>query len=281
MEACACVPVQHFSLLAVRFERRTGSLAQERRSPPRMSRARQQRTRGSCAGSPVSDSHPRGSRLVEIIFALPAFHLQLPANMHAMITLLAVLFQIQTSRHSLFAHAITSPTFSALSDEKNSFQLHYPNLEQAAVQQNQERQQQVSLDSSATAQHVAENNSNSFANVLRVEDVTSKSIKVRLETRTGSNSLVLQKIFFKNIQRNSDWKQYVVDEKRYREENDSFTLTNLLCGNKYQVYGMIIDREGQSSVSEVLLTKTTGREPLAPPVTHSHLSLSSFPLTSD
>ena len=72
----------------------------------------------------------------------------------------------------------------------------------------------VSSDSSAVASDGADNNSNSFAAVLRVDDVTSKSIKVRLETRSGSSPLVPQKIFFKNVQRNSDWKHYVVDEKR-------------------------------------------------------------------
>lgn len=103
--------------------------------------------------------------------------------------------------------------------------------------------------------------------MLRVDDVTSKSIKVRLESKSGSNPVVPHKIFFKNVQRNSDWKHYVVDEKRHRDENGSLILNNLLCGNKYQIYGAHIDREGQTSASDVLLTKTAGREPLAPPVT--------------
>jgi hypothetical protein len=115
--------------------------------------------------------------------------------------------------------------------------------------------------------------------VLRVEETTSKSIRVRIietarssaSSSSGSSSSssgpLVQKIFFKNTQSNSEWKHYVVEEGQSQAtENGTFVLSNLLCGNQYQVYVTNMYRDGQTTTSEVLLTKTSGREPLAPPV---------------
>ena len=119
--------------------------------------------------------------------------------------------------------------------------------------------------------------------VLRVEETTSKSIRVRIidsgirsssssssseQTSSSSSSSgpLLQKIFFKNTQASSEWKHYVIEEGSLQGENGTFVLSNLLCGNQYQVYVTNLYRDGQTTTSEVLLTKTTGREPLAPPV---------------
>lgn len=275
-----CVPLPHFRLFAVRLgeddwepEHRRDVLL---RGAISSATQRRWQTSGSCAGSPVTDSHPPGSHLAIIACtrSQPLAIAGAPVSMHVISTLLVLLalFQHQTSRHFLLVHAITSGGSTAPGDERDSFLLHHPSPERGPTHDAFPESQHhfpktVTSDSSAIAQNGAENNSNSFATLLRVEDVTSKSIKVRLETRSGASPLVPQKIFFKNIQRNSDWKHFVVDEKRHRDENGSVLLTNLLCGNKYQVYGASIDREGQTSASQVLLTKTAGREPLAPPVT--------------
>lgn len=210
--------------------------------------------------------------------------------MHVISTLLLQLSALlHTSGYFLLVHAITSGGLPAYGDERDSFLPHHPGPERSpthdAFPENQQHLlKAVTSDSSPVPQSGAENNSNSFA-VLRVEDVTSKSIKVRLETRAGASPIVPQKMFFKNVQRNSDWKHFVVDEKRHRDENGSFILTNLLCGNKYQIYGASIDREGLTAASEVLLTKTAGREPLAPPVTATPFPLftssSLFPFPTD
>lgn len=186
-------------------------------------------------------------------------------------SLLFLLFvHFSTWRYFVLVHADVSrrsPSSASnfLNSEANAF---VPEENGISLQQQEQSlaAKTISPESTVVTQDDRQRNTNS--RVLRVEDVTSKSIKVRLETRFGSDPIVPQKIFFKNIQRNSDWKHYVVDEKRHRDENGSFVLTNLLCGNKYQIYGLFIDPEtGHSVSSEVLITKTTGREPLAPPVT--------------
>lgn len=143
---------------------------------------------------------------------------------------------------------------SLSSDDDMEFGIHIPHRQNV-------RPIAVTTVTSTTSMY----NSSSGSPVLRVEDVTSKSIRVRLDSRSHK-SLVPRKIYFKNVQRNSDWKHCVVDEKKYHEENDTFLLTNLLCGNKYQIYCVSVDSDGQHSTSEILLLKTTGREPLAPPV---------------
>lgn len=114
--------------------------------------------------------------------------------------------------------------------------------------------------------------------VLRVEETTSKSIRVRIiETSRSSSSSsgpLIQKIFFKNTQPSSEWKHYVVEEGSLATQNGTFVISNLLCGSQYQVYVTNMYRDGQTTTSEVLLTKTTGREPLAPPVSLSFFAIS-------
>lgn len=129
-----------------------------------------------------------------------------------------------------------------------------------------------------------------FHPVLRIEEVTSKSIRIRVEPKissTGGSSSVttvptvpqmmmsglIQKIFFKNLQANSEWKHYVINESGSSKETSSngstFVISNLLCGNQYQIYVVNLNREGQSASSDILLAKTAGREPLAPPVSYT------------
>ena len=140
-----------------------------------------------------------------------------------------------------------------------------------------------------------------FYPVLRVEEVTSKSIKIRVEARVSpsSNSAssvtigpsinassspstglmmmsgLIQKIYFKNLQPNSEWKHYVINDQPGQSghtpssssvNGSTFVIMNLLCGNRYQIYVVNLNRDGQSATSDVLLAKTAGREPLAPPV---------------
>lgn len=118
--------------------------------------------------------------------------------------------------------------------------------------------------------------------ILKVEETTSKSIRVRIIEPPGSpGSPLVQKIFFKSTQPSSEWKHFVVEEGSSTSssspstlsENGTFLLSNLLCGTHYQIYVMNIYRDGQNSTSEVLLAKTVGREPLAPPVSQFYLSL--------
>ena len=137
--------------------------------------------------------------------------------------------------------------------------------------------------------------------VLRLEEVTGKSIRVRIESSRGSVANgpaeqtsdattmgasarpLVQKIYFKNLQAKSEWKHYVIEDtaspspampsvspplpgsKSGVDANGSFVLSNLLCGNQYQIYVVNLNRDGHSVASEVLLAKTAGREPLAPP----------------
>ena len=139
--------------------------------------------------------------------------------------------------------------------------------------------------------------------LLRLEEVTGKSIRVRIESsrgsvangpaeQTSSDAIsasarpLIQKIYFKNLQAKSEWKHYVVEDtvsspspapsspslsppgaKSGVDANGSFVLSNLLCGNQYQIYVVNLNRDGHSVSSEVLLAKTSGREPLAPPAT--------------
>lgn len=131
---------------------------------------------------------------------------------------------------------------------------------------------------------------------LKVEDTTSKSIRIKVEhghdltssdvsdSRISSLRAPL-KIFFKNVDAKSEWKQLVINDANPiiksnlnldSTDNDlnimdntdgsSFVLSNLVCGNNYQIYVEMESMDGTVSTSPILTAKTSGREPLAPPV---------------
>lgn len=130
---------------------------------------------------------------------------------------------------------------------------------------------------------------------LKVEDATSKSIRIKVETsghaheidsHSSSNDLRAgqMKIFFKNVDIKSEsWKQLVINdgpskiEDSGASDSSSFVLSNLICGNNYHVYVEVEGFDGTVSTSPILNAKTSGREPLAPPVRIFNFKIRALP----
>lgn len=101
------------------------------------------------------------------------------------------------------------------------------------------------------------------APLVKLINSTAKSISVEWKARSGESfPLLAQEVYFKNAVSGSEWKHYVINE---RDSNGTFAINNLSCGSQYQIYMLSVTGAGKSAPSEVLLGRTSGREPLASP----------------
>ncbi|XP_047475797.1 Down syndrome cell adhesion molecule-like protein Dscam2 isoform X2 [Penaeus chinensis] len=91
-----------------------------------------------------------------------------------------------------------------------------------------------------------------------VSDVTSTTLTVRWRTTNNGGALILGYYLYEKREF-GEWRRIEVPAVA-----DSYTLTGLQCGTRYQVYVTAYNHVGASQPSDAIPTKTLGREPIVP-----------------
>ncbi|XP_071538392.1 cell adhesion molecule Dscam1-like [Panulirus ornatus] len=91
-----------------------------------------------------------------------------------------------------------------------------------------------------------------------VSDVTSTTLTVRWRSTDSGAAPVLGYYLYEKREF-GEWRRVEVPA-----DADSYTLTGLQCGTRYQVYVSAYNHVGASQPSEAIPTKTLGREPVVP-----------------
>ncbi|XP_068223029.1 cell adhesion molecule Dscam1-like isoform X2 [Palaemon carinicauda] len=91
-----------------------------------------------------------------------------------------------------------------------------------------------------------------------VSDVTSTTITVRWSTANAGGAPILG-YYLHEKKEFGEWRRMEVPA-----DADSYTLTGLQCGTRYQVYVSAYNHVGVSPASDIIPTKTLGREPVVP-----------------
>ncbi|XP_069185985.1 cell adhesion molecule Dscam1 isoform X2 [Procambarus clarkii] len=94
--------------------------------------------------------------------------------------------------------------------------------------------------------------------LVYVSDVTSTTLTVRWRT-TNSGGAPILGYYLHEKREFGEWRRVEVPAHA-----DSYTLTGLQCGTRYQVYVSAHNHVGASQPSDPIPTKTLGREPIVP-----------------
>ncbi|KAK8374126.1 hypothetical protein O3P69_009664, partial [Scylla paramamosain] len=94
--------------------------------------------------------------------------------------------------------------------------------------------------------------------LVYVSDVTASTLTVRWRSTSTGGAPILGYYLHKKREF-GEWQRVEVPE-----DADSYTLTGLQCGTRYQVYVTAFNHVGASQPSDAIPTKTLGREPIVP-----------------
>ncbi|KAG7174552.1 Down syndrome cell adhesion molecule-like protein 2-like 6 [Homarus americanus] len=94
--------------------------------------------------------------------------------------------------------------------------------------------------------------------LVYVSDVTATTLTVRWRTPNAGGAPILG-YYLHEKREFGEWRRVEVPP-----DADSYTLTGLQCGTRYQVYVSAYNHVGASQPSDAIPTKTLGREPIVP-----------------
>ncbi|KAK3872049.1 hypothetical protein Pcinc_022840 [Petrolisthes cinctipes] len=95
--------------------------------------------------------------------------------------------------------------------------------------------------------------------LVYVSDVTASTLTVRWRSPSAGGAPILAGYYLNEKREFGEWRQVEVPA-----DADSYTLTGLQCGTRYQVYVSAFNHVGVSQPSDTIPTKTLGREPVVP-----------------
>ncbi|XP_054160426.1 cell adhesion molecule DSCAM-like [Oppia nitens] len=100
--------------------------------------------------------------------------------------------------------------------------------------------------------------------IVEVVNITTSSIIIKWVLR-GQEVLPVKahEVYFRSSV-SKEWKYYIITDENLNN-NKTFSIEHLLCGNLYQIYVINVNSYGKSSPSDILNVRTLGREPISPP----------------